>query len=84
VFVIDADTIVLDEKKKLYLKKHKEVEARTFLSNLLFEASIEGDIQKLKQALKEGGDPNHKDEDGNTPLSEACLAGYIQIVKILL
>ncbi|XP_053373735.1 BRCA1-associated RING domain protein 1-like [Mercenaria mercenaria] len=47
-------------------------------------AAIKNDIDRVKQLLGEGANPNVRDNAGWTPLHEACNHGYLEIAKLLL
>ncbi|NXX21617.1 BARD1 protein, partial [Podargus strigoides] len=51
---------------------------------LLHVASIKGDLAAVEQMLKDGADPNVKDNAGWTPLHEACNHGHKEVVELLL
>ncbi|XP_009995262.1 PREDICTED: LOW QUALITY PROTEIN: BRCA1-associated RING domain protein 1 [Chaetura pelagica] len=51
---------------------------------LLHLASIKGDLATVEQLLKNGADPNVKDNAGWTPLHEACNHGHKEVVELLL
>ncbi|NXY85069.1 BARD1 protein, partial [Alcedo cyanopectus] len=51
---------------------------------LLHVASIKGDLVAVEQLLKNGADPNVKDNAGWTPLHEACNHGHKAVVELLL
>uniref|UniRef100_A0A8C8AZI9 BRCA1 associated RING domain 1 n=1 Tax=Otus sunia TaxID=257818 RepID=A0A8C8AZI9_9STRI len=51
---------------------------------LLHVASIKGDLAAVEQLLKNGADPNVKDNAGWTPLHEACNHGHQEVVELLL
>ncbi|NWZ40476.1 BARD1 protein, partial [Brachypodius atriceps] len=51
---------------------------------LLHIASIKGDLAAVEQLLKNGADPNVKDNAGWTPLHEACNHGHREVVEVLL
>ncbi|NWU37022.1 BARD1 protein, partial [Hylia prasina] len=51
---------------------------------LLHVASIKGDLAAVEQLLKNGADPNVKDNAGWTPLHEACNHGHREVVELLL
>ncbi|NWS27687.1 BARD1 protein, partial [Polioptila caerulea] len=51
---------------------------------LLHVASIKGDLAAVEELLKNGADPNVKDNAGWTPLHEACHHGHREVVELLL
>ncbi|NWW55090.1 BARD1 protein, partial [Pedionomus torquatus] len=51
---------------------------------LLHVASIKGDLAAVEELLKNGADPNVKDNAGWTPLHEACNHGHKEVVELLL
>ncbi|NXG43687.1 BARD1 protein, partial [Psilopogon haemacephalus] len=51
---------------------------------LLHVASIKGDLAAVERLLKNGADPNVKDNAGWTPLHEACNHGHTEVVELLL
>ncbi|XP_058277392.1 BRCA1-associated RING domain protein 1 isoform X2 [Hirundo rustica] len=51
---------------------------------LLHIASIKGDLAAVEQLLKNGADPNVKDNAGWTPLHEACNHGHREVAELLL
>ncbi|NXD80955.1 BARD1 protein, partial [Halcyon senegalensis] len=51
---------------------------------LLHVASIKGDLAAVEELLKNGADPNVKDNAGWTPLHEACNHGHTEVVELLL
>ncbi|NXR26998.1 BARD1 protein, partial [Cinclus mexicanus] len=51
---------------------------------LLHVACIKGDLAAVEQLLKNGADPNVKDNAGWTPLHEACNHGHREVVELLL
>ncbi|KAM9305633.1 BRCA1-associated RING domain protein 1 [Gastrophryne carolinensis] len=51
---------------------------------LLHIASIKGDIEGVEELLKNGANPNVKDNAGWTPLHEACNHGHTNVVELLL
>ena len=52
-------------------------------SDLHFVASA-GDVERVRELLKKGVDPNAKNEYGWTPLHEAAFEGRVDIVASLL
>jgi hypothetical protein len=52
-------------------------------SDLHFAASA-GDVERVRELLKKGVDPNAKNEYGWTPLHVAALKGRVDVVKLLL
>ena len=50
----------------------------------LLKAAKKGDTAKVKALLKDGADPNTRNERGSTPLSLAATKGHDDAVKILL
>ncbi|NXA05448.1 BARD1 protein, partial [Sapayoa aenigma] len=51
---------------------------------LLHVASIKGDLEAVEELLKNGADPNVKDNAGWTPLHEACNHGHRAVAELLL
>ncbi|NWV28337.1 BARD1 protein, partial [Origma solitaria] len=51
---------------------------------LLHVASIKGDLAAVERLLKDGADPNVKDNAGWTPLHEACNHGHREVAELLL
>ncbi|XP_068103083.1 BRCA1-associated RING domain protein 1 [Hyperolius riggenbachi] len=51
---------------------------------LLHVASIKGDLKGVVELLKNGANPNVKDNAGWTPLHEACNHGHSHVVELLL
>jgi ankyrin repeat protein/serine/threonine protein kinase len=50
----------------------------------LLEASEKGDVEKVKELLKEGANINAKNKFGYTPLHVVADRGHIEIVKLLI
>jgi hypothetical protein len=48
------------------------------------DAAEEGNLERIKQLIAEGVDPNNADRIGRTALHEAAAAGHVQIVEYLL
>jgi ankyrin repeat protein len=50
----------------------------------LHKAASAGDVERVKELLKKGADPNTKDEKGRTPSHEAAYWGHVNVVRLLL
>ncbi len=50
----------------------------------LHKAASAGDVERVKELLKKGANPNTKDIDGQTPLHMAASGGHFDVVKLLL
>src|SRR5688572_29586632 len=57
---------------------------RTLDEVAMLEAAIKGDAALVKSLLDRGVNPNAKDPEGRTPLSEAAFYGHTDIAKALL
>ena len=61
--------------------------AQKKLAEDLWTAVVDNDVTKVRSLLGQGADPNHQfywsDEWALPPLHEACLQGYLEIVKTL-
>jgi len=57
---------------------------RTAEEIALMDAAIKGDTAAAKELLERGTNPNTKDPDGRTPLTEAAYYGYTEIATLLL
>ena len=68
------------------IKKHNLIKINSNLSedNILIEAIIQGDIDRIRLLLNNGADVNAKYEHGQTPLMWASKEGRADIVKLLL
>lgn len=53
-------------------------------SSVIYSATKEGDLAKLRSLIKNGLNINNKDVNGNTPLHYAAVSGHINIVRLLL
>lgn len=53
------------------------------LNTELLDLTYEGDIEGIKEVLKQGADINCSDEDGNTPLLFAVASKDLELVKLL-
>jgi ankyrin repeat protein len=62
----------------------KQPTERTADEIALINAAIKGDVATVKELLERGVDPNTKDGDGRTPLTEAAFYGHTEIAKLLL
>nr|WP_319509478.1 ankyrin repeat domain-containing protein [uncultured Draconibacterium sp.] len=61
-----------------------ENEKTDFDTSLIFQASLEGNIQIVQDALEEGFEPNIVDENKRTVLMLAAYNGHTEIVKLLI
>ena len=61
-----------------------ETEKNEFDTSLIFQASLEGNIQIVQNALDNGVDPNTVDENKRTALMFAAYNGNTDIVKLLI
>lgn len=52
--------------------------------DILNEAALNGDLNKMKEWIGQGADPNGFDQEGRTPLMFASFNGQIDIVRLLL
>jgi len=50
----------------------------------LHDAAYDGDVERVRKLLKEGKNPNIKDEYGNTPLHIAASKGRVDVARLLL
>ena len=57
---------------------------RTLDEVAMLEASIKGDAAQVKSLLDRGVNPNAKDPEGRTPLSEAAFYGHTDIAQALM
>jgi ankyrin repeat protein len=48
------------------------------------DAALEGDLDKVKELIGQGADPNDVDQDGRTALMYASFNGHTEIVRLLL
>jgi uncharacterized protein len=56
----------------------------TARNNLIFEASLNGQLSLVKNLLAEGTDVNIADEDGRTALMYASYNGHVELIKELI
>ena len=85
---------LLDEENKRWANKHgqkeiakaKKRKARKAnkLGEKLGDAAVFGKLNKVKELLKEGADPNVITENGKTPLIYAAMYGHQNIMEVLL
>ncbi|QPG76544.1 hypothetical protein FOA43_003933 [Brettanomyces nanus] len=66
--------------RKVSGRQGKDASGRSLLQRLC----ARGNYEEAKDLIGEGADVNDADYAGNTPLHEAALEGYAQIVKLLL
>ena len=50
----------------------------------LHMAALNNDIEEMKYQLHHNADPNHADNDGNTPLHYAAYRGHVKMIDMLL
>jgi cytohesin len=50
----------------------------------LHSAASAGDVERVRELLKKGANPNVRDEFGYTPLHWAAYEGHVDVVKLLL
>jgi uncharacterized protein len=50
----------------------------------IYQAALEGNLNRVSEMLQEGFDVNNTDQDGRTALMYAAFNGFTEIVKILL
>jgi ankyrin repeat protein len=50
----------------------------------LHSAAFDGDVERVRELLEKGENPNIKNKDGITPLHVAASKGYVDVVKLLL
>ena len=61
-----------------------ESESESDWGNELDTAAVNGDLERVKELLGRGADPNPLDESGATPLMQAALFGHFEIARLLL
>ncbi|XP_064455488.1 BRCA1-associated RING domain protein 1-like [Ornithodoros turicata] len=63
----------------------KNLEKRNKLGEtLLHAATVKGKIDRVKELLEAGANPNVHDHAGWTPLHEACSHGYLELARLLI
>jgi hypothetical protein len=67
-----------EEKRKRHAKKNDVGET------MVHKAAIKGDVEKVRELLEDNAYVNTTDNNGWTPLHEACNHGHEDIVKLLL
>jgi len=50
---------------------------------ILMDACMKGDMQKVMQLVGQGADPNYQDDEEDTPLMEAAFYGQLAVCKFL-
>ncbi|MGD2179914.1 ankyrin repeat domain-containing protein [Lusitaniella coriacea] len=85
---------LVDEEIRRYADKHgkEEIErairtkarAANKIGEKLGDAAVLGKLNKVKQLLEEGADPNILTEDGKSPLMFAAMYGHKNIIEALL
>ena len=50
----------------------------------IFQAATYGEVESARALLKQGANPNEKDESGRTALHWACQEGRIKIIRLLI
>jgi ankyrin repeat protein len=51
---------------------------------MIFDAALNGDLEKVRESIGKGADPNDIDPDGRTALMYASFNGHTEIVRLLL
>jgi ankyrin repeat protein len=54
------------------------------LSNRLYEAVIQDNLQEVRNLIDNGANVNMRNGRGKTPLYVASMSGYLQVVELLL
>lgn len=68
--------------KKIQKKKLTE-EEQFILNRKLWNATKEGDLEKVKDLIEQGADVNFEDI-GHTPLMHACRIGEVEMFELLM
>ncbi|WP_321373165.1 ankyrin repeat domain-containing protein [uncultured Draconibacterium sp.] len=87
ISILSCGTKAGNESKKVEsntASTSSENERAHFNTTLIFQASLEGNIQIVQNALDEGFDPNSVDENKRTSLMLAAYNGNTEIVKLLI
>ena len=69
--------------KQIFLTEPADSFKTSNLSELLFKAIEQGDIETVKHLLKEGASVKFYDKHKRTPLHIACSLGHLVIVQLL-
>ncbi|MEZ6073127.1 MAG: ankyrin repeat domain-containing protein [Pirellulales bacterium] len=73
-----------DQKKAIALIEKARRQPINDAALAFIDAAREGDIEAVEAYLKEGGDVNSTDDEGNCALSEAAGDGALDIVSLLI
>ena len=87
IFILSCDTKTRNDSKTIESETETgsyESGITDFDTSLIFQASLEGNVQIVQNALEEGFDPNTVDENKRTALMLAAYNGNTKIVKLLI
>ena len=70
--------------KQIFLTEPVDSFKTRSLSELLFKAIEQGDIERVKHLLKDGASVKFCDKHKRTPLHTACSLGHLTIVQLLI
>ncbi|WP_319481311.1 ankyrin repeat domain-containing protein [uncultured Draconibacterium sp.] len=87
IFILSCDTKTRNDSKTIESETETgsfENEKADIDTTLIFQASLEGKIQIVQNALNKGFDPNTIDENKRTALMLAAYNGNTEIVKLLI
>lgn len=71
-------------KENLKQQLTQTIQNRSELNSKLFKAAREGDIELVKQLVKDGADVNARDEHKHTPLMYASFFGQAKTCQVLI